>query len=183
MQKIGEQITIEKTKETLRAVIVPILSKQSKLFLNLWVLGWTLCGLAVIAQLVLYADEFERNQIMFLVGYLSFWAYLEYKILYAFNWNRIGQEVIEIEGGTFSYTKLIGKRGLALKFDVSKISKFNYEQSTEKGILNDINRAPWMVAGEVIQYNVDSQIKRLGLKLSKQDAEKLSSVLNKYVTK
>ncbi|MFT6716836.1 MAG: hypothetical protein ACJA0Q_001484 [Saprospiraceae bacterium] len=183
MQKIGKQIQIEKDKDSLKVEIFPNPGSKDKLILILWIIGWSLCGLAVIAQLLFYLDAYESKQIAFLLIYLSFWGYLEFKVLYAFSWNKRGKELIEIIDGKFSYTKLMGKRGLPFECEKNLLSKFAYEESTENGIWNDINRAAWMVAGEVIQYKTDDKLRRLGLKLPKKDAVKLAELLNKYLVK
>jgi hypothetical protein len=183
MQKIGEQIEVEKNKDSLKVEIFPKPTSKDKMILNMWIVGWTLCGVAVLIQLLFYREDFEGNQIAFLLIYLSFWAYLEFKTLYALNWNRKGKEVIEIDQDKFSYSKILRKRGLPYESDKSTMSQFRYEESTEKGIWNDINRATWMVGGEVIQYKSGEKIRRLGMKLAKKDAVKLSELLNKYLLK
>ena len=183
MQKIGQQIQVEKEKNSVKIEVFPNPSSKDKLILNLWIIGWSLCGLAVLVQLFFYLDDFESNQIAFLLIYLSFWAYLEFKVLFAYRWNKKGKELIEIEEGQFSYTKLVGKRGLPFEATKDSLGKFQYEESTEQGIWNDINRAAWMVGGEVIQYNANDKVRRLGMKLSKKDALKLAELLNKFIAK
>ena len=36
-----------------------------------------------------------------------------------------------------------------------------------------------MIGGEVVEYNADDGVRRLGMKLSKKDAEQLVQLLNK----
>lgn len=183
MQKIGSNIQVEKNKDRLRVEVYPVIDSKAKLWFNLWMLAWSFCGLAVVAQLFFYGKEFEKNQVVFLLIYLVFWAYLEVKMLYAYTWNLKGKEVISFENGVFSYTKQMGKRGLPESVNTIEIEGFRYASSTEKGIWNDINRSPWMVGGEVIEYKLGDKVRRLGMKLPKKDAVKLTEVLNKYLTK
>jgi hypothetical protein len=183
VQKIGKQIYLEKDNRRLLVEIFPNPSSKSKIWLNLWLVGWTLCGLVVMFQLLFYASEFAKEQLVFLLIYLSLWAYLEFKIFYAFLWNRKGKELIKVEGGSFSYTKLMGERGLPFEVNNTALSKFTYEKSTERGILNDINRSAWMVGGEVIEYAAGDKLRRLGMKLSESDAVKLAGILSRYTQK
>ncbi len=183
VQKIGKQIYLEKDNRRLLVEIFPNPSSKSKMWLNLWLVGWSCCGLVVLFQLVLYASEFEKEQIVFLLIYLSLWAYLEFKIFYSLLWNRNGKELIKVEGGSFSYTKLFGERGLPFEVDNAALSTFKYEKSTERGILNDINKSAWMVGGEVIEYTAGDKLRRLGMKLSENDAVKLSGILSRYTQK
>ncbi|MFT6746340.1 MAG: hypothetical protein ACJAZ2_000679 [Glaciecola sp.] len=183
MQKIGQQIQVERNKENVKVEVFPNPTSKDKLTLNFWIIGWSLCGLAVLAQLIFYSDDFEKKHIAFLLIYMSFWAYLEFKVLFAYRWNKIGKEQIEIKDGKFIYTKVVGKRGFPFEADKSSLSDFLYEESTEKGIWNDINRAAWMVGGEVIQFRSEDKVRRLGMKLPKKDAVKLAELLNKFLKK
>lgn len=183
MQKIGQQIQVERNKDDLKVEVFPNPTSKNKMTLNFWIAGWSLCGLAVLVQLLFYSDDFEKRHVAFLLIYLSFWAYLEFKVLFAYRWNRIGKEVIEIKEGKFTHTKVVGKRGFPFEANKASLSEFLYEESTEKGIWNDINRAAWMVGGEVIQYNAGDKVRRLGMKLPKKDAIKLAELLNKFLKK
>ena len=179
MQKIGAQIQLDKSKEELIVEIHPNISDKNKLILNAWLLLWTACGLAVVSQL--FVDSYAFEEKVFILIYLAFWAYLEFKVLYAFRWNRKGIERIELKDGKFAYTKLIGKRGLPFECEWNDLSLFHYESSTETGLWNDINKAAWMVGGEVIEYKFKHKIRRLGMKLNKKDALKLVDQLNRFI--
>ncbi len=179
MSKVGERIVVKKSKTGIRVEIIPQISVKDSRMLNVWLSAWSIMGIVVLTTLFFQWNIYERSQKVFMLIYLVFWSYLEFKVLYAYRWNKIGKEIIEIKNGKFSYLKLMGKRGLPFECNVSDLSYFHYEESTEKGIWNDMNRAAWMVAGEVIQYKFGKRVRRLGMKLNRTDAEKLSSILNK----
>jgi len=183
MQKIGNQIQFSKSKDDIEVEIFPAPKSKDKLTLIIWIIGWTLCGAAVVVQLLLYGEEFTREQTTYLLIYLSLWTFFEFKVLNAFRWVKTGKELIEIKDGTFTYTKMFGKRGMPAVHDCSAVSKFEYQESTEAGILNDINRSIWIVGGEVIQYQTERKVRRLGMKLPKKDALKLEELLNKHLGK
>lgn len=179
MQNIGDQIEINKGKDTLEVTIYPKVSGKDQRILNFWLIAWSLCGLAVLSQLIL-PGNYQRSEKVFMLIYLAFWIYLELKVVYAFRWNKNGKELIEIKDGKLSYTQLIGKRGLPIVYNLSEVSQFRYANETEKGIWNDINRSAWMVGGEVIQFTSEGKVRRIGMKLNQKDAERLSDLLNKY---
>lgn len=179
MSKIGDRIVIHKSKEGIKVEITPKISLKDSRMLNMWLSAWSIMGITVTFMLFFQWSLLQRSEIVLLLIYLVFWSYFEFKVLYAYRWNKIGKEIVEIKNEKFSYLKLVGKRGLPFECNVSDLSNFQYEESTEKGIWNDINRAAWMVAGEVIQYKFGKRVRRLGMKLSRKDAEQLSSLLNK----
>ena len=179
MQNIGDRIEVKNGKEKIEISIYPKISAKDQLILNVWLIAWSICGVAVISQL--FIDSYTSQEKLFMSIYLVFWAYLEFKVLHAFRWNRWGKELIVLNQGRLNYTKAIGKRGLPIDFELSQIAGFQYVSEVEKGIWNDINRSVWMVGGEVIQFVVDGKVRRIGMKLSAKEGERLARLLNKYV--
>lgn len=178
MQKIGEQIKFEKSAEGLKIEIYPSISKKDKMWLMIWLLSWSFCGLAVFSQLFF---PYSKDEKIILVVYLVLWAYFELKVVYAYRWQKSGKELIEIKNDKFSYTQLLGMRGLPKEYLLADLKNFKYQEKTEKGFFNDINKSAWMVGGEVIEYEVKDSIKRMGMKLSKSDASQLVNLLNKQI--
>ena len=74
---------------------------------------------------------------------------------------------------------MINGRGIPIKSSVSKMRPFRYAEDTEKGFWSEINKSPWMVGGEVIEYAVEEKIKRLGMKIPRKEAQQLILLLNK----
>jgi hypothetical protein len=124
MQKIGKQIQFSKSKDDIEVEIFPAATFKGNLTLVMWISGWSLCGVAVTVQLLLYGEEFTREQFTYLLIYLSLWTFFEVKVLNAYRWVKTGKELIEIKDGTFSYTKIFGKRGMPAVHDCSAVSKF-----------------------------------------------------------
>ena len=179
MQNIGDRIEVNQGKSELLVKIFPKISPRDKLILNIWLVAWTLCGVAVISQLLVggYSDQEQ----LFMLIYLVFWVYLELKVLHAYRWNKWGKEIIQLREGKMEYTKEIGKRGLPVIFNVDQSIRFRYVSEVEKGIWNEINKSPWMVGGEVVEFAVEGRVRRLGMKLDAKEGERLANLLNKYV--
>lgn len=183
MKKIGSQIEInQKSKEETEVFIYPFLEKQKLQLLTLWTLAFTVCGLFIIASLFIY-DFKNDKEIIMIVIFLIFWGYFEYKVVYALQWNKKGKEVLSFKDGVFSYMKQISQRGLPNQTPISKIDGFRYAEDSEGGIWNDINNSSFMVSGEVVEYQADGSVKRLGMKLDKKEAVKLADFLNKQLKK
>ena len=178
MKKIGHQITYEKQgKSALKVEIRPVISQVKKNMLLLWGAAWTLCGLIIGGSLVF--NDFKKEEYLGITVFLIFWIYFEIKVVHAIRWNRNGREVLHVKETEFSYLKSIGERGFPVVTDIKKLSPFKYAQGTESGLWNDINKSSWFVGGEVIEYHVEGAVKRIGMKLSKKDAQLLVNLLNK----
>ncbi len=178
MKKIGKQIEYSRPKkDELKVEISPILPKTKMNVLILWATAWTFCGTVVLVSLFTYG--FNRDELIMVIIFLLFWMYFEFKIVHAIRWNKSGKEIVELKNGEFTYYKMINGRGIPIKSPVSKMRPFRYAEDTEKGFWSEINKSPWMVGGEVIEYAVEEKIKRLGMKIPRKEAQQLILLLNK----
>lgn len=183
MKKIGSRIEINQNgKDETEVFVYPFIEKQKLQMLTLWTLAFTACGLFIFGSLFVYDFKSDKEIIMIVI-FLIFWGYFEYKVIYALQWNKKGKEVLSFKDGVFSYMKQISKRGLPIQVPISSIECFAYTEDSEGGLWNDINNSSFMVGGEVIEYKASDSIKRLGMKLDKKDAVKLSDFLNKQLKK
>ena len=178
MKKIGQQIQYEKTgKNQLSVEIKPVLSKFKRNTLFLWGVSWTLCGLIIFSAL--FFSDFKKEEYLGVGIFLIFWIYFEFKVVHAIRWNAFGKEVLNLKDGEFSYLKSISERGFPQVVEVSKLSAFRFATDSESGLWSDINKSSWFVGGEVVEYQSDGSLKRIGMKLSKKDALLLVNLLNK----
>lgn len=178
MKRIGNQITYEKLgKDHLSLEIIPVLPKSKKNMLLLWAAAWTMSGIIILGAL--FFSEFKKEEYLGVGIFFLFWIYFEFKAVHAIRWNNSGKEVLNIKDGEFSYVKSISERGFPDVIELSKLSPFKYATDSESGIWNDINKSSWFVGGEVIEYQANGSLKRIGMKLSKKDANQLVILLNK----
>ena len=180
MKSIGKQIKYDKpNKEDLIVEITPDLPKVKLTALLMWGGAWSVCGLIIITSLFTYG--FKKEEYLMVGIFLIFWTYFEIKVIYAIRWNKFGKEEIKIKEGEFTYLKSVNGRGFPSVMDKNKLSPFIYAEDTERGLWSDINKSSWFVGGEVVQYELEGAVKRLGMKLSKKDANQLITLLNKSI--
>jgi hypothetical protein len=178
VKRIGQQIQYEKNgKNQLSLEINPVLPKSKKSLLFLWGLSWTICGLIIFGAL--FFSDFKKEEYLGVGIFLIFWTYFEFKVVHAIRWNAFGKEILHIKDGEFSYLKSISERGFPQVVEVSKLSAFRFATDSESGLWSDINKSSWFVGGEVVEYQSDGSVKRIGMKLSKKDALQLVNLLNK----
>ena len=178
MKSIGAQIKYEKIgNDEVTVEIIPYLIPSKKTILNLWVGAWSFCGLIILISLFTYG--FKEDEYIMVGIFLIFWGYFEVKVVSAVVWNRTGREVVTIKNSEFSYLKEMNGRGLPKITPLKNMSDFKYADDVETGIWSDINKSSWMIGGEVIEYNADDGVRRLGMKLPKKDAKQLVQLLNK----
>ena len=123
---IGDRISVQDIDHITTIVIHPVRVWWKEILLTLWVTGFTFVGLVMIYMLmtdfaslqydVAPTDDDIRNQVIYAIVFLSFWAYFEYKILKALLWYRFGKELIRIDGDGFTLKKSILSYGKANRY-------------------------------------------------------------------
>ena len=75
--KIGERINYKTEAGNLEVSISGKIPKWQESLLFFWVLAWSLCGIFIVQYLF---GDWPRDQKLFLVVYLAFWAFLNTKL-------------------------------------------------------------------------------------------------------
>ena len=89
MKVIGDRVSILEKDNVFSLVILPTTDKRKLWILFLWLMAWTVCGMIVFAN---YFNLTNRDTKIFIIVYLSFWVYFEYKIGRAYTWKKFGKE-------------------------------------------------------------------------------------------
>src|SRR5687767_8964812 len=93
MDIISDRISILRKPGVLSIVILPTTNRRNLALMLLWLLAWSVCGLIVFAS---YFSVTDKEAKLFVIIYLSFWAYFEVSIMRAFIWKRFGKEKLWI---------------------------------------------------------------------------------------
>lgn len=178
--QIGERITYKTDNGQLEVSISGKIPKWQETLLFGWAIAWSLCGLFILQYLF---GDWPKEQKLFLVAYLAFWAYFEYKAVYAWLWRKYGFESITIKNGDlFLKNDLLG-RGKVTKYFTQNIKDFGFLNTNPKSFGSVYFNSFWMVGGETIGFKHLSQKVTLGRQLNEKDAAKLIGVLRKHFKK
>ena len=178
MKVIGERVSILKKDDLLSIVILPKNDKRKVWLMFLWLLAWTVCGIIVFAN---YFQVTEQNSKLFIIVYLAFWAYFEYKIVRAFIWRRSGKEKLWITEGTVHYQQEISKRGKIQEFDFSLIQDLQLIEVEERSFSNVINSSFWIKGGERIAFTCQHKNVRFGMQLTDKEAKSIIHEITTFI--
>lgn len=176
-QSIGQRITWYEKDQNLYLTISGRLESWKETMLMVWLLAWTICGSAVLGQLLL--EENSRDNSIFLVIYLSFWAYFEVRIGRAFLWRKYGNERIRIGEGKLLYKREIRSFGKAKTFLVENINKFQSIEHGERSFAKAFGKSFWVVGGETLEFQYMGSAVRLAMQLEEEEAKALFQLLRK----
>lgn len=177
MKVIGDRISILKKDNLLSIVILPTTNKVKLNLLFFWLLAWSVCGIIVFAN---YFKIEDKDTKLFMIVYLSFWAYFEFNILRAFIWKKFGKEKLWIADGILHYQREINKKGKIREFNLDLITKVSVIELKATRLSDTINQSFWIKGGERLEFTSQASLIQFGLQISDDEAQSIASEINKF---
>lgn len=178
MKVIGERISILKKENLLSIVILPTTDKRKLGLLFLWLMAWTVCGIIVFAS---YFNLSDRNSKLFVIVYLSFWAYFEFNILRTFIWKRSGKEKLWITDGILHYQREVNRRGKIREFNLHLIDDFKVIELTNTSLADTVNQSFWVKGGERLEFKSQAATVRWGMQITDEEARVLLKEASDFI--
>lgn len=175
MEYIGDRISVVKKEDEISIVILASIDKKKLNLLFFWLIAWTVCGLLVIGQSFSLTDESLKA---YLIGWLAFWAYFEYKIGKAYLWRKSGMEKIKLKDKMLFYKREIAGKGKVHVYQYDFIKDLRLIVSSNN-FINTVNSSYWVISGERIEFQYYGKPVRFGLQLSDKDAKGLLHLIQR----
>lgn len=178
IQAIGKRSSLLIDNQLLSLVILPTDDKKKINMMFLWLMAWSVSGVVVFVN---YFTLTQEDAKLFIVIWLAFWAYFEFKILRVFMWKRFGKEKLWIKNGVLFYQQDINGKGKINEFDINLVSNFDLITLTKGSIADTFSQTFWVKGGERIQFSCQSKLIKFGMQLEDDDAQKIIFSLNKFL--
>lgn len=143
-----------------------------------WILLWSICGLIIFIQIFF---PYTREQKLFFVLFLSFWAYYEWKTLSAYQWRKKGKEKIIITPHVLRYTRSVGRQEQYEDFPLSRIQNLRIIDTEVSPLLRQMSNSYWSVSGETIAFDYAGKTYGLGLELHDKEKKELLDLLKNII--
>lgn len=180
MKILGDRISILEKEDVLSIVILSTADKKKLMLLFLWLLAWSVCGVIVLANYFALTDQKAK---LFVIIYLSFWAYFEFNIVKVFLWKRSGKEKIWIQSGKLYYQREISGRGKIKEYDAHLLSKPEIIELSKTSFTDSINQSFWVKGGERLKFESQGKEVRLAMQVSDEEVRVIQSEINKFIQK
>jgi hypothetical protein len=178
MKVIGERISILKKENLLSVVILPGLDRKKITSMFLWLFAWTICGVIVFVN---YFQTKNPDLKLFILVYLSFWAYFEFNMVRAFMWKRWGKEKLWIQEGVLHYQREVNGRGKISEYDLNLISKFQVIELKATRLADTLSQSFWVKGGERLMFSSQSRTVVLGMQLTDAEARAIMKEVNELI--
>ena len=180
MKVISERVSILEKDNIFSLVILPTADKKKLLILFLWLLAWTVCGIIVFAN---YFSVSNNEAKIFIIVYLSFWAYFEYKIARTYIWKKFGKEKLWIKKGKLLYQREILARGKVKEFDLELVNNLELIELSPTSFGDNLNQSFWIKGGERLEFQCQSKTVRFGMQLSDRESCDVFKAMKNFLNK
>lgn len=159
--------------------IYPFYDENKQRLLLVWLIAFTIGGLAVISQLFIDVDS--ELKIMIMV-FAFFWAYFEYKVLKAYRWRRSGKEKLIFAENKLYYGRLIGNRGFMHPYNKDLLGGLKKVDISEKNFFAAMGDSYWVISGEKLAFSYAGKQIPFGLRLNKAEVGLIIKRTQSYFT-
>jgi len=149
-------------------------SKQK--MLDVWLLAWTLCGLAIFSQVFISEDNELRRMILI---FAAFWVYFEYMVVKAWRWRRGGEEQIFIGEEEIQYGRTYYNRGILKPYRKDLMNKVRTISDEGTSFTRAFADSYWVIGGEQLAFTVNGKVIPFGMRLNAKEADRLMKLINR----
>lgn len=178
LKTISNRVSVLEKEEGLSLVIKADYDQNKQNMLMVWILAWTIGGIAIFFQTIL--GDLSRETKIYLMVWMAFWAYFEYLTVLAFFWHKKGIEKILFKSDRFIYRRGIFGIGKPEECYYDLVKNIQLIEFNEKSIIAFLSLSYWQISGETIQFDYQSKRYKFGYNLNKNEQIEISKLLKKY---
>ena len=177
---MSERIQLTTGNDKLEVVIRAFLDDKKQKMLLLWIVLFSLCGLAILSQ---FFEEYDAGTKVFFGVYVAFWLFFEFKVIYAYRWRKYGEEKIIIENNELFLLKTIGKRGVTQRFEIKDIKSVDFYKDVNGGFVKSMNTSYWNINKYHLMIQLESYVVPFAIDVEEKDAKKILDQIKKFIQK
>ena len=173
---MDNRINITKEKNKLEIVIKAFYDHKKQQMLLVWIILFSLCGLAIVSQ---FFENYDAQTKVFFGVYVAFWLFFEFKVIYAYRWRKQGEEKIILENGQLSLIKTIGKRGVTQQYNLSEIKKVDFYKNDGAGFVKSMNTSYWNINKYHLMLQLEKTIVPFAIDITNKEAKNILNEIRK----
>jgi hypothetical protein len=176
-QPPASRIIMTNTPEGLRVVIPYRRSWFVSGFLGFWISGWAVAEVMVPAQFLMGKAPAEGASWMY--TWLAVWTVGGLLAIYAWLWQVIGKEIVNVHGQTFTTRRDIGGFGFDKVYDLVQMRNLRIEPAGFHPLDLSTALQLWGIGGGVIAFDYGARTYRFGTGLDETEANQAMTAIKK----
>ncbi len=174
MEFISERVSVERKTDGLSVVISARLPRWQEALLVTWMIAWMICGAFYAHETAVLPPGDKRSfYLLFMLG----WAWIAFRIGRVGLWRMKGFELVRLKEGILTLKNSIFGYGKARDYFVENIQRFGPLEIDERSWKWQMNDSFWVMGGERLSFEHRGQRVVFGKGLTKDEAERIASVL------
>lgn len=186
MKWLSSRISFHRHKEGYTTVIISTkVEKWKESLIFGWLSIWTILGAVILYFLISgnYSESMLKNTEkkdlqLYLLIFLIFWAYFEYRAIKVYLWRKKGMEYFKVSKGKLILKKAFGKYGKAQEYLISNISNLDLIPFKENGYARVMSGSFWDVGNQTVSFDYHGQKIMFGAQLDKNEASSLKKFID-----
>lgn len=174
-------------------VVLPKRELWKEALLTLWLAGFTFIGAVAIYILVTGVQQLNAvaditqadydNQKIYLLVFIGFWFYFEFKVARSWFWYRFGKELLKIDQTGLSIKKSIFGYGKAKSYLLENIKKFSLIKEEENNFGNFFENSFWSLGTDKLTFEYFGKVKTFGRRVEDEEGRLLQRLIDDRVRK
>lgn len=191
MKWLSPRISFHRHKAGYTTIIISTkIDKWKESLIFGWLCLWSILGLFILYFLA--SENFTESMLentekkdlqLYLIVFLVFWAYFEYKVFKVYLWRKKGMEYFKISKGKLTIKKAFGKYGKAKEYLISNVHDLSLIPFRDNGYARVMSGSFWDIGNQTIGFIYHGQKIMLGAQLEKGEANSLIKFLNAELKK
>ena len=146
--------------------IHPIHDEKKHKLMFLWLIAFTIGGLAIISQLFTNTDSDLK---IMLIVFAFFWAYFGFKVFSAYRWRKYGKEKLIFGENKLYYGRLVNNRGVMYPYNKDLLGKLKKVEISEKNFFAAMGNSYWTIGNEKLAFSYAGKQIPFALDLDKSE--------------
>lgn len=119
----------------------------------------------------------------YLLVWMAFWIYFEYKTVTAWRWRKYGCERMVVAGSLLKLSTGIPGRYNTRTYDREKMGKLRLYKANETSIVAAMNSAYWNRGNPCIAFDYGGEVVHFGAELSDDEARQVMAYIARALKK
>lgn len=181
---IGDRISTEEHSDATTIIVFPQRKRFREWLLTFWVTGFTFIGFVMIYLLIgginglsvsdgQDIEEVRDQQKIYLIVFIGFWIYFEYKTVKALLWYKFGKELIRISREGMSVKRSIFSYGKSHLYFYENVKQMKVAEVDNTSFSQFFENAYWTVGTDSVTFQHFGKTKSFGRRLDPKDANQL----------
>jgi hypothetical protein len=173
----SDRISLNKKPEYLEIVINGSVPSQQKMILIAWLIAWTGSGIYVFSQMF----SQKGDTLIFMIVWMFFWLYFEYRIAKAWLWRSYGKEVMQIRKNEIKLLIDVPLGKKEVTFSTDGLSGWHNLEKDKSAFVRNFYSAFWNIGGETIGFFHKTKLHVFARQISETDADALLSIIKRQL--